>query len=88
MKVPNAHSALVRREKITEYLLKASHPDNKGKAQFFASLGFDAVGWDIFAQALRKHARVADVVNHLETVHGIKYVLNGFIETPSARHRW
>lgn len=42
MKLPNAPLALVSREKITEYLLNAGHPDNNGKALFFGSLGFNA----------------------------------------------
>ena len=40
MKLPNAHLALVAKEKIEDYLLNGAHPDNGGKAQFFDSLGF------------------------------------------------
>jgi len=32
MKLPNAHLVLVGREKITDHLLNAAHPDNNGKA--------------------------------------------------------
>jgi len=35
MRLPNAHFAVVDREKITEYLLNSEHPDNGGKAAFF-----------------------------------------------------
>ncbi len=40
MKLPNAHLAVVEQEKICGYLLNAAHPDNGGKAAFFAGLGF------------------------------------------------
>ena len=38
--LPNAHKAIVERDKIADYLLNAAHPDNGGKAAFFESLGF------------------------------------------------
>jgi len=39
MKLP--HRSVVNTAKITEYLLKPEHPNNGGKAAFFAALGFD-----------------------------------------------
>jgi uncharacterized protein DUF6883 len=45
MKLPNAELALVEREKITEYLLNAEHPDNGGKASFLIALGFQRATW-------------------------------------------
>jgi hypothetical protein len=85
MKLPNAQSALVPSEKITNYLLDAAHPDNHGKARFFAALGFTADKWEVLAQAFRKHAQSSDVAEHLESPHGLKYVINGPIETPLGR---
>ncbi|HVU27152.1 MAG TPA: hypothetical protein VHG71_05380 [Verrucomicrobiae bacterium] len=43
MKLPNADKAIVERDKIENYLLDASHPDNGGKAQFFGG-GLSGVG--------------------------------------------
>ena len=40
VKLRNAHLAVVDRGKILDYLLNDAHPDNGGKARFFASLGF------------------------------------------------
>jgi hypothetical protein len=51
--LPNAHLAVVERRKITEYLLNPTHPDNGGKASFFAALGFDVERWELLAEALR-----------------------------------
>lgn len=36
MRLPNAQNAVVDREKIADYLLNPAHPDNGGKAKFFA----------------------------------------------------
>jgi len=41
LKLPNAERGVVEREKIVDYLLNPTHPDNGGKAEFFFSLGFD-----------------------------------------------
>jgi hypothetical protein len=44
MKLPNSNLAIVEREKVFKYLLNVSHPDNGGKAVFFAALGFSREG--------------------------------------------
>jgi hypothetical protein len=85
MKLPNAHLALVEREKITEYLLNPSHPDNGGKAPFFIALGFKRESWEQFASVLRQMALNARVSEYVETAHGKKYIIDGAIETPSGR---
>ena len=63
MKLPNARLALVAREKISDYLLNAAHPDNGGKAEFFDSLGFRRDEWEVLARAFR--ALVGNFVNTL-----------------------
>ncbi len=45
MRLPNAHSAVVERGKITEYLLNGAHPHNGGKVAFFRRLGFRGQEW-------------------------------------------
>jgi hypothetical protein len=85
MKLPNAEQAVVEREKIADYLLAASHPDNGGKAEFFARFGFRRDEWKTLADALLKLAREADVLNSSVSTHGEKFVIVGRIETPSGR---
>ncbi|HKP73245.1 MAG TPA: hypothetical protein VJT82_09940 [Pyrinomonadaceae bacterium] len=81
MILPNAHRALVEREKIIKYLLNPAHPDNGGKAPFFIALGFQRKNWELFADALRQLALNGIVSDHMETVHGKKYIIDGAIET-------
>lgn len=85
MKLPNGALAIVEREKITEYLLNAAHPDNGGNTAFFLSLGFDRSDWQTLAEAFRKLALVEDVIGRVESHHGQKYVVDGRMETPSKR---
>ena len=59
MKLPNADTALIQREKIADYLLNAAHPDNNGKAEFFEAFGFRLDGWETLARALRQSAVTA-----------------------------
>ena len=82
MKLPNADKAVVSREKVTDYLLNPSHPDNGGKASFFTQLGFRRDEWEIFARALKTLAAAGDAVNVTESPHGKKYVIVGRIESP------
>lgn len=80
--IPNSHLALIEREKITDYLLNPEHPDNGGKAAFFAALGFSSDRWETLAEALRKLTLTAPVSGEMETVHGIKYIVDGQIKGP------
>jgi hypothetical protein len=82
LNLPNAHLAIVDRQKITEYLLNPAHPDNGGKAKFFLRLGFTAEQWQVFAEALRRLAASFPVMDLVESLHGIKYIVIGRIETP------
>lgn len=85
MLLPNAHLALVGREKITEYLLNPAHPDNGGKAPFFTALGFQREDWEMLSAALSKLALTTPVSQSMETRHGKKYIVDGAIETPTGK---
>ena len=86
MKMPNADLAVVDQDKITDYLLNPAHPDNGGKAPFFLALGFRLDGWQSLAAALRRLANTTAVTKKMESPHGLKYILDGEIETPNGRN--
>src|SRR5438128_2782287 len=73
MNLPNANLAIVDREKITEYLLNAAHPDNGGKAAFFAGFGFTHRDWKTFGTlcVISRHSRQLSVVWNRFTVSSI-----------------
>jgi len=71
--------------KLTDYLLNAAHPDNNGKAEFFEAFGFRLDDGETLAKAFRRAAMEGEVIQHLETSHGEKYVLHAAMETPSGK---
>jgi len=88
MKLPNASLAIVDRDKITDYLLNAAHPDNGGKAQFFAVGGFSPGRWQDLARALQDLANSVEVSECIQSQHGVKYALDGPIIAPSGAKAW
>ena len=79
---------MVDRDKIADYLLNPTHPDNGGKAQFFTGLGFRRERWEILAAALKALAIESEVLAACESPHGKKYVLSGRIKSPGGKSSW
>ena len=84
--LPDARQAYVAREKVTAYLLSENHTTGRSKAQFFSRFGFQAEEWSVFADALRSHCIQNAVVETEETPYGVKYVVDGILETPDGRN--
>ena len=86
MRLPNADQARVDREKITDYLLSTTHPRGRSKAEFFIRFGFRAEGWEMLADALRNHAVSYPVARTVSSPYGVRYTVDGPIETPDGRN--
>ena len=82
MRLPQAQLAIVNREKITDYLLNPAHPDNGGKARFFACCGFVSERWSELAESLKAMAIATEVTERVQSIHGTKYALDGPLVTP------
>lgn len=85
MKLPGGDKVVIERGKIADYLLNDAHPDNGGKALFFISLGFSQNEWEALAAAFRKMAVEFSIAKRVESAHGSKYVVDGYIETPGGQ---
>src|SRR5436190_24354623 len=85
MRLPNAHDAIVPREKIQDYLLDLAHPIGGGKARFFLSFGFRREAWNVLTDAFRKHAQENSVAHSISDADGVTYLVEGPLETPSKR---
>lgn len=85
MKLPNAHLALVEREKIVDYLLNSAHRHGASKARFFTAFGFRVEAWETLAAALREHGQRYDVARTKETGFGPRYEVEGEITAPDGR---
>ena len=77
MKLPNALSAVVEREKVVDYLLNRAHRYGASKAEFFFKYGFRLDQWDVLMKALREHGQKHDVINVTETGFGPRYLIDG-----------
>ena len=86
MNLPNAENAKVEKEKITAYLLNASHPYGSSKANFLTRFGFTLEGWEAFAERLRDQGSNHPVSRVTETVFGPRYNVDGKIVTPDGRN--
>ena len=75
-------AALVPQDKITKYLLSSSHPAGRGKAAFFAAVGFTVGNWQELAAALIRHAADNDVVTAEPSRFGTRYAVEGALHTP------
>ena len=82
MKLPNAHLAVVPKEKITHYLLNPAHPAGGSKAAFFLRFGFAASEWERLADALLTHARQNEIIASERTHYGMRYVIDGTLRAP------
>jgi hypothetical protein len=89
MTLRNAHLAVVDRQKVVDYLLNASHPDNGGKASFFASLGFSPEQPEQLVAALLAVAQAGEVVGAGQSEHAEKSVVEGWLtaHTKESRRR-
>jgi len=85
MKLPNAHLAVVEREKIVDYLLNVVHRYGASKAHFFAEFGFQVETWENLAAALREHGQRYEVAKVKETGFGPRYEVDGELRTPTGQ---
>ena len=83
MRLPNSEQAWVPREKITGYLLVREHEDGGSKANRFSKLGFTIERWETLAQALLIQGASHEVNKVESDRYGIKYVVEGNLDTPS-----
>jgi len=86
MKLPNHDRLIVPRERIVDYLLSPFHKDERGKAEFFRRFGFAVENWEVFAEALKFHATEYEVSKMEVSPFGMRYIIEGEIETPDKRN--
>lgn len=83
MKLPNSKNAFIAPEKLTDYLLSEFHPGGKSKAKFFKTAGFSEINVSLLKKSLLKIAKTQHIKNITESIHGIKYIIEGKIKTPN-----
>lgn len=84
MKLPNFEYAVVEARKMTHYLL--SEDNSGGKAAFFISFGFSLEQWEDLQTMLLNHASTHEVARMVPNKHGMKYIIEGELQTPDRRN--
>ena len=85
MTIPNVANCIVEPEKVRDYLLNLSHPAGKGKAAFFATMGFRQQDWEVLATALGQMVRNSPVTISMTSRHGQKYIVDGALVAPTGQ---
>lgn len=85
MKLPNSKNAYIPKGKLTNYILSEVHADGKIKAKFFRKFGFSETNTPLLEKSLINIANTQEVRKAVESVHGIKYVIDGDLRTPNNR---
>ena len=83
MQLPNGLQAYIPSEKLHAYLLSETHAVGKAKAAFFRALGFHETNVHLLEHGLLTLAHSAPVQEVVPSPHGVKYVIEGVVETPS-----
>ena len=83
MKLPNREDAYIPPQKLEGYLLSETHPIGQSKARFLHAFGFDQTTVSELAQALMAIAHTEEVSEIVPSPYGIKYVIDGMLQTPS-----
>ena len=84
MKMPNCTLAKIPIEKISEYLLSASHPRGFAKAKWFNTLGYNLEKPNELVESIMSLACM-DIEASVQTDYGTKYVIVGKITGPNGR---
>jgi len=83
MKLPNWENAYIPPPKLNAYLLSETHSVGKSKARFLRAAGFDETNAGVLEQSLLAIARSEDVKEVVSSPHGIKYIIEGALQTPT-----
>ncbi len=86
MTLPNLDRAVIRTEKISDYLLSTVHPAGRHKARFFVLFGFSRNEPKALVQSLIEHARSNEVSAVDRTAFGTRYTIDGTVVSPDGRN--
>lgn len=84
-KLPHRKNAYIPKEKLENYLLSETHAVGKSKAKFFRLVGYHETNLDELSDGLLAIAGTEEVKERISSPHGIKYVIEGTLSTPSGR---
>lgn len=85
MSIPNADRAIIAVEKLTEYLLNASHKRGGAKARLLINLGYQTTVSERLVADLRAQHLSLDATRTSLNAYGVSYRIEGDIVTPCGK---
>lgn len=87
VKLPDRKNAIIRREKLTDYLLSLTKPVGKYKAVFFRGIGFDDMNVNMLEQGLYEIVQKNNVKSKRSSddMSGINYKVTGLLRAPDSK---
>jgi hypothetical protein len=85
MRLPNGDHAFIAPSKLQGYLVSDTHPAGQSKAKFFRAVGFDETTLPALQAGLLSIAKECEVTHVSSSPHGMKYILDGSLSTPTGR---
>ena len=85
MKLPNWENAYIPPPKLGGYLLSETHAVGRPKARFWRAIGFDETSVETLERGLLTIAYSEDVKEVVSSPHGVKYIIEGTLQTPTGR---
>jgi Domain of unknown function (DUF6883) len=84
VKLPYQKNSIIKREKLTRYLLNLTHPVGGAKAKFFRGIGFNGRNIEKFEQELYRIGKNGDVKSQKssEDSSGTNYMIIGALNAP------
>ena len=77
MLLPNASKAIIKKEKITDYVLSFDHFEGKNKARVFLSvLGLKKENANFLINEIKDAILVNDALKQSQSVYGTKYTVD------------
>jgi hypothetical protein len=83
VKLPNADRAIIKTEKLLNYILSTDHPEGKFKAAFFRKFGYQSSNWESLEKDFRKLILSHHTADVETAEYGTKYVVEGSLASPS-----
>ena len=85
MKIPNAETAVIARDKLCEYLLNSNHRRGASKAKFLVLLGYSKEQPERLEFDIRTQHLTADVDEERDTEYGKRYEIVAPLQGPNGQ---
>ena len=84
----SARDAIIRPDKLRNYLLSVGHPDGRGKAEYLGRLGYSQEAFEQLEADLREQILSREAQPGRASRYGRKYEILGPLTGPNGQTAW